>query len=438
MANAQPGSPRSLTGAVLSRRWRVGNKLGEGGMGEVYAADPIGSGARVAIKVLRPEFVSDRDVLMRFLEEARTSMRLVHPNIVRVLEGAQAEDGSPYLVMELLEGVPLGAYTQNGGRVPLAQAVPILQGILAGLAAAHAEGIVHRDLKPDNVLLTRDASGTFVVKVLDFGIAKVMDAAGGMGSRTRTGVFLGTPAYMSPEQARSARDVDQRADLWSAGVLFYEMLTGRSAFPAPTEFARLAALLSSEPEPVQKIDPALAPLAGFFERALKKDRSERFSTASEMARALAAAAPGIGSRASGPPLPLSRLPDVPSMFGPPGDPIPTVPSPSARESARPGAPKAPAHQELGQVIFNKPRGAAGAGGTLSSPAAPAVADPPINVVFAAPKASFGETLPSKEGSRGKSSGPSSGKRVVSVNLVVVLVLGALVAGFLLGWSVGRM
>ena len=159
-----------------------------------------------------------------------------------------------------------------------------------------------------------------------------------------------------------------------------------------------------------------------------------------MARALAAAAPGIGSRASGPPLPLSRLPDVPSMFGPPGDPIPTVPSPSARESARPhvAAPKAPAHQELGQVIFNKPRGAAGAGGTLSSPAAPAVVDPPVNVVFAAPKASFGETLPSKEGSRGKASGPSSGKRVVSVNLVVVLVLGALVAGFLLGWSVGRM
>ena len=425
---------------MLSRRWRVGNKLGEGGMGEVYAADPIGGGARVAIKVLRPEFVSDRDVLLRFLEEARTSMRLVHPNIVRVLEGAQAEDGSPYLVMELLEGVPLGAYTQNGGRVPLAQAVPILQGILAGLAAAHAEGIVHRDLKPDNVLLTRDASGTFVVKVLDFGIAKVMDAAGGMGSRTRTGVFLGTPAYMSPEQARSARDVDQRADLWSAGVLFYEMLTGRSAFPAPTEFARLAALLSSEPEPVQKIDPALAPLAGFFERALKKDRSERFSTASEMARALAAAAPGIGSRASGPPLPLSRLPDVPSMFGPPGDPIADGPEPErARERAAPrGRREGAGAQELGQVLFNKPRGAAGAGGTLSSPAAPAVVDPPVNVVFAAPKASFGETLPSKEGSRGKASGPSSGKRVVSVNLVVVLVLGALVAGFLLGWSVGRM
>ena len=114
------------------------------------------------------------------------------------------------------------------------------------------------------MFLTRDPSGTFVVKVLDFGIAKVMDVAGGMGSRTRTGMLLGTPAYMSPEQASSARDVDQRADLWSAGVLFYEMLTGRVAFPAPTEYARLAALLSVEPEPIERCDPSLAPLAPFF------------------------------------------------------------------------------------------------------------------------------------------------------------------------------
>ncbi len=181
MVAAKPGSSRSLLGAVLSRRFRVTLKLGEGGMGEVYAADPLDGSARVALKVLRPEFLGDAHVRSRFLEEARTSMRLVHPNIVRVHEGTQAEDGTPYIVMELLEGVPLGAYTQNGGRVPLAQAVPILQGILAGLAAAHAQGIVHRDLKPDNVLLTRDGGGTFVVKVLDFGIAKVMDVAGGMG-----------------------------------------------------------------------------------------------------------------------------------------------------------------------------------------------------------------------------------------------------------------
>jgi serine/threonine-protein kinase len=432
MASAQTGS---LTGTILARRWRVGAKLGEGGMGEVYAADTLAGGARVAIKVLRPEFVADRDVLQRFLEEARTATRLTHPNIVRVLEGAQAEDGSPFLVMELLDGVPLGAYTQNGGRVPLPQAVPILQGILAGLAAAHAQGIVHRDLKPDNVLLTRDATGTFVVKILDFGIAKVMDVAGGMGVRTRTGVFLGTPAYMSPEQARNARDVDQRADLWSAGILFYEMLTGRAAFPAPTEFARLAALLSVEPEPVQKVDPSLAPLAGFFEHAFKKDRNERFPTANEMGRALAAAVPALAGRGSGPPVPLSRLPDVPSIFGPPVDPTQTSPSPSprsARESQRPATKASP---DLAQVMFNHPAPKK-PGGTLSSPAAPAVMEPPVNVALAAPKASFGETLPSKDDPR-SGRRPTSG-RVVSVNIVIGLVLAGFAAGFLLGWAVGRM
>ena len=449
MATAQPGPSGTLVGAILSRRWRLVLKLGEGGMGEVYAADPIeGGGARVAIKVLRPEFLTDPSVLSRFLEEARTSMRLVHPNIVRVLEGAQAEDGSPYFVMELLEGVPLGAYTQNGGRVPLAQAVPILQGILAGLAAAHAQGIVHRDLKPDNVLLTRDGRGAFVVKVLDFGIAKVIDVAGGMGFRTRTGMLLGTPAYMSPEQAKNARDVDQRADLWSAGVLFYEMLTGRSAFPAPTEYARLAALLSAEPEPVERIDPGLAPLAGFFQRALKKDRNERFSSAVEMARALSDALPGIGGRASGPPVPLSRLPDVPAIFAPDLGSPPTAASPHGAQGLPKGAaipPTAAMH-----VLFEtgkSPQPVRAPGGTLNSPAAPAIVEAPANVAFAAPKGpTFGETLPSKDGPRAKSR--KKGERGEASEdalargpagwLTVVLVVGALVAGFLLGLAFGRM
>ena len=149
-------SSRFMTPQPLGSRYLLEEPLGQGGMGVVWRGRERETGAPCAIKVLRPEFVAQRDVLQRFLEEARTSMRLVHPNIVRVLEGAQAEDGAPFLVMELLDGVPLGAYTQNGGRVPLPQAVPILQGILAGLAAAHAEGVVHRDLKPDNVLLTRE------------------------------------------------------------------------------------------------------------------------------------------------------------------------------------------------------------------------------------------------------------------------------------------
>ena len=313
MATADAAAARALTGAVLSRRWRLLQKVGDGGMGEVYAAEPVDGGARVAIKVLRPEFLGEATVLSRFLEEGSLATRLIHPNIARMLECATAEDGSPYLVMELLEGVPLGAYMQNGARIPLAQAVPILQGILAGLAAAHAQGVVHRDLKPDNVFLTRGPGGTFVVKVLDFGIAKVMDAAGGMGSRTRTGMLLGTPAYMSPEQVKSARDVDARADLWSAGVMFYEMLTGRVAFPAPTEYARLAAVMTAEPEPIERVDSALAAVGPFIARTLRKNRDDRFPSALDMARGLVAAVPhAASSDAHGGA--LSRLPEVGSAF----------------------------------------------------------------------------------------------------------------------------
>jgi serine/threonine-protein kinase len=322
----------------------------------------------------------------------------------------------------------------------MAQAVPILQGILAGLAAAHAQNIVHRDLKPDNVFLTRAADGTFVVKVLDFGIAKVMDAAGGMGSRTRTGMLLGTPAYMSPEQVKSARDVDQRADLWSAGVMFYEMLTGRVAFPAPTEYARLAAVLSVEPEPVERVDPSLAPLAPFIARALKKDREERFPSALEMARALAAAVPHLAHRSDGSvgritaatALPLSRLPDVPSVF------TPSLLSPTTPDYSHGGS-SAPATTAASEYSSARPAAPARApGGTLASPAAsqPPLADPAPRVMMA--PQSLGETLPSKDLPIISARGPATIVQGVPPWAVVVLVMGALVAGFLLGWAFARM
>jgi serine/threonine-protein kinase len=393
MQPAQPPGHGSLTGAVLSRRWRVGRKIGEGGMAEVYAADPLDGQGTVAVKIVRPEFIEETGVVERFLEEARVSARLIHPNIIRIVESARAEDGSPYLVMELLQGVPLGAYTQGGGRIPPAQAVPILHGILAGLAAAHAQNVVHRDLKPENVFLTREAGGTFVVKVLDFGIAKVMDAAGGMGNRTRTGMLLGTPAFMSPEQVKSARQVDTRSDLWSAGVLFYEMLTGREAFPAETEFARLTAVMTAEPTPVEQVDPALAPFAPFLARALRKDREERFPSALEMARALQAIAPHMVTQAR------NRFSDLPRTLGAEE----ATQDPQRRQS-----------------------------GTLSS-AAPSVQPPaeaPAQVVLLEPQ-STGGTLPS----RGL---PiiRAGRGVAGL-VVVFLVIASLAVGFLLGFAVGR-
>ena len=443
MAGVAPPK-RTLVGAVLSRRWKLVRLLGEGGMGEVYAAEPQppGAGPPVAVKILRPEYLTEPQVLARFLEEAQLCMRLIHPNIVRMLESASAEDGSPYLVMELLEGVPLGAYTDNGGRVPVAQAVPILQGILAGLAAAHTQGIVHRDLKPDNAFLTRAPDGTFVVKVLDFGIAKVMEAAGGMGNRTRTGMLLGTPGYMSPEQIKNARDVDQRADLWSTGVLFYEMLTGREAFPAPTEYARLTAVLASEPEPIERVDPGLAPLAGFMKRALAKNRDERFGSALEMARALASAVPYATPRADGnvgpftapAALPLSRLPEARSELGP-SFVASQAPLTSNDPYARFSSQSSPTTLDVVHAQV-RPGTARAPGGTLASPAgsqAP-VADPPPLVMMVAP-APLGETLQSKDL-------PIIARGVLRAGgvapwAVLLLVAFALLAGFLLGWAAGR-
>jgi serine/threonine protein kinase len=396
-------------------------------MGEVYAGDPVHGGPRVAIKVLRQEFLADPVVLARFSEEGRTCGRLIHPNIVRVVECATAEDGSPYIVMDLLEGVPLGAYTQNGERVPVAQAVPILHGILAGLGAAHSQGIVHRDLKPDNVFLVRQSVGTFTVKVLDFGIAKVMDAAGGMGSRTRGGMLLGTPAYMSPEQMKSASDVDQRADLWSAGVIFYEMVTGRVAFPAPTEYARLLAVLSTEPEPIERIDPGLAALAPFVAQSLKKNRDHRFASAAEMAHALAAATSSEAVRTDGtvgamaPSGSLARLAHMPSAF-----------ASSASQSPSVLAHTAPA--PFGQATPDTaPIGRERPGGTLASPEQQvAVVDPAPLVGFAA----FGGTLPSKDLPMiaGRS---APARRGVPRAAVVLLVTLSLAAGAALEWALAR-
>jgi serine/threonine-protein kinase len=393
-------------------------------MGEVYAAEPVPAGARVAIKLLRPEFLADPLVLARFIEEGRECTRLIHPNIVRVMECAAAEDRSPYIVMDLLDGVPLGAYTQHGLRVPTAQAVPILQGILAGLAAAHAQGVVHRDLKPDNVFLVRHSGGMFLVKILDFGIAKVMDAAGGMGSRTRSGMLLGTPAYMSPEQVRSSGDVDQRADLWSAGVIFYEMLTGRVAFPAPTEYARLLAVVSTEPEPIERIDPALAALAPFVAHALMKDRDHRFASALEMGRALAATS-NKTLRTDGavvPPGTLTYLPHVPSAFALSADASSQETSALAHTAPAPFG-RTPAAEDAA-ILREKP------GGTLASPAERHPMVEPMPKVTVA-------TLPSKDlpviGSRATQAG-----RGVPGAVVFVLVGISLAAGLLLGWALARL
>ena len=429
---AAPPLQASLVGAILSRKYSLERLIGTGGMGSVYQAKSLATDSQpnqaLAIKVLAVDFLTDEDIKSRFVEEGRTCQRLIHPNIVRVFDVGTAEDGTPYIVMEMLDGVPLSAYTRSGGRVPLAQAGMILQGILAGLGAAHAQGIVHRDLKPENVFLAREPNGAFTAKILDFGIAKVMDAAGGMGNKTRTGVLLGTPAYMSPEQIKNAKDVDARADLWSAGVMLYEMLTGRVAFPAPTEYARLAAVLNTSPPPLEAVDPQLSRLSSFVQLAMQKDRAQRFQSGLEMARALSAA---LGVEGTIPPagLPLSRLPDVPSMY------LPMRPSSAPGANANAGAPGT--MQTPGPPMTTSqppPELNVGPGGTLASPRTDArsVTEPPPQVVVVG--ASHG-TLPSENLPMFSAHGLS--RRGIATWLVIVLVVGALIAGFLLGYATAR-
>ncbi len=281
--------PQALVGAVLGQRWRLVRHIGSGGLGLVFEAESLGGEGPRAVKLLRREFCEEPAIVDRFLTEALAGARIDHPGVTKVYEAARAEDGTPYLVIELLVGQALST-RMNRGRVPVEQAAPIAHDILDALAAAHAAGVVHRDLKPDNVFLARDASGSVRVKLLDFGLSRVMDAAGGMARKTRTGMLLGTPGYMSPEQVRNTKDADERSDLWSVGIIFYEMLTATLAFQAENEFARITKVLTDDPAPIEQVAPQYAHWAPFFQRALAREPGERFQTATEMAAALMAVA----------------------------------------------------------------------------------------------------------------------------------------------------
>ncbi len=301
--------PHDLVGARIARRWDVVRRIGAGGMGVVYEVAAVAgedpSRGPLALKVLAPHAMLDPEVVDRFLVEGKIAEKLVHPNIIRVFESGVAEDGSPFILMEKLSGTALSAYTNVGRKIPISQAVSILQAALAALTAAHAQGIVHRDLKPDNIFLSRNSTGAFTVKLLDFGIAKVMDVLGGAGTRTKTGMLLGTPAYMSPEQIRNGKEVDPRSDLFSLAVMAWEMLTGRAAFPAENEFAKLTAVLTLEPAPLESFDPTFGPLGEVIARGLAKDRNARWPSAPAMAHALAQA---YGPSVTGE-MRMSRLPE---------------------------------------------------------------------------------------------------------------------------------
>jgi len=277
---------RALIGRIVADRYKVTGLLGEGGMGAVYVAEHLLIGRTVAIKRLHPELAADAKSVARFQREARAAASTGHENIVDILDMGFGEDGAPFLVMEFLKGHSLAETLRRDGNLPPARACFIVGQVLAGLSAVHAREIVHRDLKPDNVFLVKRAGRVDHVKVLDFGISKMLRETEAL-ALTRTGVTLGTPFYMSPEHARGVKGLDHRVDLYATGVMLYECLSGRVPYLDANYHALLQAILRSEPPQIATLVPALDPvLSAIVHRAIARDPRDRFATAREMLLAL--------------------------------------------------------------------------------------------------------------------------------------------------------
>jgi serine/threonine-protein kinase len=306
---AQAMETEAQLAAGLSRRFRLVRRLGKGGMGTVFLAEQIGVGNRpVALKVLNRKLLDDPDFLLRFQNEAGSTGRIHHPNVVTIHESAQGDDGTPYIAMEFLEGESLREVLKERGALPVTEVAEILQQAARGLNAAHKLGIIHRDLKPDNIFLTRGDDGELIVKVVDFGIAKLHESS----MHTQTGMVLGTPAYMSSEQAYGMRsdELDARSDIYSLGVVVYEMLTGRLPFHSDTPAGYLRMHMLEEPPPFPAAAQGLIVpprVEAVVMKALKKEREERYQSTLEFAQAFVAAALPAPAADISEPLPSTKV-----------------------------------------------------------------------------------------------------------------------------------
>jgi serine/threonine-protein kinase len=288
-------------GSILLGKYRIERLLGVGGMGAVLEATHLQLDDRVAIKILLREALELPEAVSRFEQEARAAARIKHEHVVRVTDVGELPGDVPYMVMEYLEGTDLAALLSERGALSAVEAIEYLTQACEGIAATHAQGVVHRDLKPSNLFLAKRADGSSSLKVVDFGISKVMPtSASGLRNITQISTGMGTPSYMSPEQMASARDVDGRADLWSLGVIAYELLTGRLPFVGE-DIAQLCSLALTTPAPPMRSPRGDLPprLEAVVMRCLEKDRAERYADANALCLALKEAllpAPAVHDR----------------------------------------------------------------------------------------------------------------------------------------------
>jgi serine/threonine-protein kinase len=288
----RPPSP----GVLVDNKYRLAERIGGGGMGDVYRAESLSAGRPVAIKFLHPELAQNMEVAQRFFQEAQAVNRIRHPNVVDVVDAGTCDMG-PYIVMEYLDGESVGSALTRSGRFEVDAVVGAAIPVLEALDAAHRVGIIHRDLKPENVFVAYDAGrNAVVVRLLDFGIAKVLDPSG-PGPRTRTGVVFGTPDYLSPEQATGEGPLDGRSDLFAVGVLMYELVTGTRPFRAPTAVATAFKVVHADAPSMASAGVHIEPrFEGIVHRLLQKEPSRRFPTAGDVIRELEKVSPDPARR----------------------------------------------------------------------------------------------------------------------------------------------
>jgi serine/threonine protein kinase len=280
----------SRIGEILAEKYRITRYLGAGGMGAVYEAQHLVVGRRFAVKYLHAELAREEETLERFRREARAAGALENENIVSIVDFGIAPDGIPYLVMEFLVGEDLSSLLLREGPLPVVRAVNIGIQACRGLDAAHAAGIIHRDLKPENLFICRRGDGTDLVKLLDFGIAKLVPAGvpGPVTSVTRSGASIGTPFYMPPEQARGAKDIDHRADIYALGVIMFEALAGKKPHPGESYNEILYHILTQPAASLASLRPGLpGDLVETIHGALAFAPHDRPSSAVAFAQALA-------------------------------------------------------------------------------------------------------------------------------------------------------
>jgi eukaryotic-like serine/threonine-protein kinase len=345
-----------LIGRKVSDRYIVKDVLGEGGMGTVYEAEHMGLGRAVAIKVLNPAQAKKRVAVKRFQQEARAAGAIGHPNICEVYDLGQLDDGSPYLVMEKLIGTTLADRISREGGLPFDEVADVMIQVLSGLIAAHDKGIVHRDIKPENIFLARRAGCPPIVKILDFGVSKMMPQFQGGDEQldlTRTGMVMGTPYYMSPEQARGERNLDGRVDVYACGVMMYEAIVGKRPFLAPNYNALLLSIINTTPKAIREVRPA-TPLAmeGIVIHMMAKARDDRYPSANAVLRdiqALPVAAAAPVNRMPAPPTVEERM-RAPVLGGRPRDPRD---DPAARSTRRGPRVQAGANEGAGATLRSR-------------------------------------------------------------------------------------